>query len=102
MKGVLPWLVHWACRASTRDFSSVLAAGVGLVQNIFLCTRELYYVTFRFLYIFTMYLWMGEEGGEGGLERWGTVSLLTVLTGTVNILTVPASAVNIFPHSTLF
>ncbi len=34
MKGVLPWLVRWACRASTRGFCSTLAAIVGLVQNI--------------------------------------------------------------------
>jgi hypothetical protein len=35
MKGVLPWLVRWACRASKRDFCSALAALVGPVQNIF-------------------------------------------------------------------
>ncbi len=35
MKGVLPWLFDWACRASTRDFCSALAALVGPVQNIF-------------------------------------------------------------------
>jgi hypothetical protein len=33
MRGVLPWLVRWACRASTRDFGSALAALVGLVEN---------------------------------------------------------------------
>jgi hypothetical protein len=31
MKGALPWLVRWACRAGTRDFSSALAA-LGPVQ----------------------------------------------------------------------
>jgi hypothetical protein len=35
MKGVLPWLVRWACRAGTRDFCSALAAEVDPVQNIF-------------------------------------------------------------------
>jgi len=35
MKGVLPWLIYWACNADTRDFCSVLAALVGTVQNIF-------------------------------------------------------------------
>jgi hypothetical protein len=35
MKGVLPWLVLWVCRAGTRDFCSALAALVGSVQNIF-------------------------------------------------------------------
>jgi hypothetical protein len=38
MKGVLSWLVGWACRADTRDFSSALAAPVGPVQNIFFLT----------------------------------------------------------------
>jgi hypothetical protein len=35
IKGVLPLLVPWACRASTRDFCSALAALVGPVQNSF-------------------------------------------------------------------
>ncbi len=35
IKGVLPWLVRWACRNGTRDFCSALAALVGPVQNIF-------------------------------------------------------------------
>jgi hypothetical protein len=35
MKGVLPWLVRWACLAGTRDFCSALAALVGAVQYIF-------------------------------------------------------------------
>ncbi len=35
MEGVLLWLIHWACRAVTRDFWSALAALVGAVQNIF-------------------------------------------------------------------
>jgi hypothetical protein len=35
MKGVLPWLVRWACRAGTRDFYPVLAALVGQVPSIF-------------------------------------------------------------------
>jgi hypothetical protein len=29
MKGVLPWLVRWACHAGTRDFCSALTALVG-------------------------------------------------------------------------
>jgi hypothetical protein len=35
MKGVLPWLVRWACRAGTRNFCPALAALVGpvLVQK---------------------------------------------------------------------
>jgi hypothetical protein len=31
MKGVLPWLVHWAFRARKRDFCSAFAALVGPV-----------------------------------------------------------------------
>jgi hypothetical protein len=38
MKGLLPWLVCWACRAGTRDFCSALAALLGTVQNIFFLT----------------------------------------------------------------
>jgi hypothetical protein len=35
-KGLLPWLVNWACcHAGTRDFCSALAALVSPVQNIF-------------------------------------------------------------------
>jgi hypothetical protein len=33
MKGVLPWLVRWACRAGTRAFCSALAALVGPVHR---------------------------------------------------------------------
>jgi hypothetical protein len=37
-KGVLPWLVRWACRAraGTRDFCPALAASVGPVKKNFL------------------------------------------------------------------
>ncbi len=38
LKRVLPWVVHWACRAVTRDFCSALAVLVGPVQNIFFLT----------------------------------------------------------------
>jgi hypothetical protein len=38
MKGVLPQLFDWACRAGTRDFCPALAALVGPVQNIFFLT----------------------------------------------------------------
>jgi hypothetical protein len=33
MKGILPWLVRWACRAGKKDFYSALAALVGPVQR---------------------------------------------------------------------
>ncbi len=35
MKGVLPWLVHWACRAGTRDSCSALGALIGPVEIFF-------------------------------------------------------------------
>jgi hypothetical protein len=38
MKDVLPWLVHWARHASTRDVSPVLAALVGPFQKYFFLT----------------------------------------------------------------
>ncbi len=42
MKGVLTWLVRWACRAGPRDFCSALAALVGPVQNIFFLTLHFF------------------------------------------------------------
>ncbi len=38
MKGVLPWLVRWACRVGTRDVCPALDAVVGPVLNIFFLT----------------------------------------------------------------
>jgi hypothetical protein len=38
IKGVLSWLVRWACRAGTEYFCSALAALVGPAQNIFFLT----------------------------------------------------------------
>jgi hypothetical protein len=43
MKGVLPWMVRWACRVSTRDFFPALATIVGLVQNM--CFFTIHYFT---------------------------------------------------------
>jgi hypothetical protein len=40
MKGVLPWLIQWACRAGTRDFCLALAVLVGPVQNILFLTMH--------------------------------------------------------------
>jgi hypothetical protein len=37
-KGVLPWLLRWACRAGIRNFCPALAALVSLVQNVFFLT----------------------------------------------------------------
>jgi hypothetical protein len=38
MKGVLPWLIYWVCRAGIRVFRYALVALVGPVQNIFFLT----------------------------------------------------------------
>ncbi len=45
MKGVIPWLVRWACHAGTRDFCPAPAALVGPVQNIFSLTIH-YFTSF--------------------------------------------------------
>jgi hypothetical protein len=42
MKGVLPWLVHWARCAGTMDFCPALSALVSLVQNIIFLTAHLF------------------------------------------------------------
>ncbi len=46
MKGVLPWLVRWACHASTRDFCSALAALVGKILIFFFPHRIYYFNSF--------------------------------------------------------
>jgi hypothetical protein len=43
MKGALPWLVHWARHAGTRDVCPALAALVGQVQNFLFCHRTLFH-----------------------------------------------------------
>jgi hypothetical protein len=44
-----------------------------------------------------MYLWVGEEGGEGGWRRGGArergIECITVLSGTVNTLSVPIQSI---------
>ncbi len=55
MKGVLPWLVRWACRgAGTRDFCPASAALVGPVQNIFFIT----------VHFFTRYVPIAQLAGQ--------------------------------------
>ncbi len=48
-------VVHWACRAGTRDFTSALAAVVGSVQNIFP-----HHTLFQFLYVLS---WADSRAG---------------------------------------
>jgi hypothetical protein len=38
MKGVLPWLIHWARPAGTGDFCPAFAGLVGPVKNMFFLT----------------------------------------------------------------
>jgi hypothetical protein len=45
LKGVLPWLVHWACHAITRDFCPALGALFSPVQNIFFLASH-YFTSF--------------------------------------------------------
>jgi hypothetical protein len=42
MKGVLPWLVCWACRADTRDFLCLGCSSRPAVQNMFFPTRIIF------------------------------------------------------------
>ncbi len=48
MKGVLPWLVHWARRFSTGDLCPALAALVSLYYKIFV---SLPYTTYFTLFV---------------------------------------------------
>jgi hypothetical protein len=60
MKGVLPWLVHWACHAGTIDFCPVLAALVGPVQKYFFSHCTL----FKFIYPHCPENWKGSRAGS--------------------------------------
>ncbi len=46
MKGVLSWLVRWACRAGTRDFCSAWAALVGLPFSKYFSLTAHYFNSF--------------------------------------------------------
>ncbi len=65
MKGALPWLVSWACRAGTRDFCSTLAALVGPVQNIFFLT----------VHFFNSFVTIAQQAGHGQAAVLGRLSL---------------------------
>ncbi len=49
MKGVLPWLVRWACRAGTRDFCPALAASRRPSTKYFLPFPAHYFSSFVFI-----------------------------------------------------
>jgi hypothetical protein len=57
MKGVLPCLVRWACRAGTRYFFPALAALVGPVQYIFSLA----------VYYFNSFVPIAQEDGQEAL-----------------------------------
>jgi hypothetical protein len=66
MKGVLPCLVRWACRAGTRDFCSALAHLVDRVQNICFC----YKVCVSVSLLCVMFV-MGGRGDEENRKNLG-------------------------------
>ncbi len=57
MKGVLPWLLRWACRASTREFVLPWAALVGPVQNIFFLT----------VHYFNAFVSIAQQAGQAAM-----------------------------------
>ncbi len=69
MKGVLPWLVPWACRGSTKDFCSALAALVGPVENIFFLT----------VHYFNYFFPIAQQAGQAAML--GRLSLSVRLWG---------------------
>ncbi len=58
-KGVLPSLVPWFLRASTRDFRPALAALVGPVQNIFFLTGH----------YFPSFVPIAQQAGKAAVPR---------------------------------
>ncbi len=59
MKGVISWLVRWACRAGTRDIGSPLATLVGTVQNN-------HRALFQYLCPHRPASWAGSRAGSPG------------------------------------
>jgi hypothetical protein len=57
VKGVLPWLVCWACRAGTRDLCPALAALVGTVQYIF----------FLNVHYFNLFVLIAQQAGQAAV-----------------------------------
>ncbi len=76
VKGVLPWLIHWACRAGTRDFCSALAALVSLVQNIFFLSAH---------YFNAFYVPIAQQAGPAAVL--GRLSLNLTLASVADKLT---------------
>jgi hypothetical protein len=65
MKGVLPWMVLWACRAATRDFCAAMAALVSPVKKNF----------FLIIHYFTLYVPIAQQPGQWAYSlAWSPVS----------------------------
>ncbi len=60
-KGVLPWLVHLACRAGTIDFCPALAALGSPVQNIIFLTTHFFTLLVPSAHAAT---WAGSRAGS--------------------------------------
>jgi hypothetical protein len=69
MRGVLPWLVRWACFAGTRDLCSALAALIGLVQNIFFLT----------VHFFNFFVPIAQQASQAAVL--GRLSLIVCVSG---------------------
>ncbi len=76
MNGVLPWLLHWSCRAGTRDFCSALASLVSPVQNIFFLTAH---------YFNSFYVPIAQQAGQAAVL--GRLSLNLALASVADNLT---------------
>ncbi len=64
-RGVLPWLVPWACRTDTRDFRSALVAQVSPVKNIFFLT----------IHFFNSFVPIAQQVGHWQAAKLGRLSL---------------------------
>jgi hypothetical protein len=74
--GVLPWLVHWACRAGTRDFCSALAALVSPYKIYIFLTAH---------YFNSFYVPIAQQAGQAAVL--GRLSLNLALASVADKLT---------------
>jgi hypothetical protein len=56
MKGALPWLVRWECRAGTRVFCSTLAALVA--------QYKIYFFPRRTVHFFNFFVLIAQQAGQ--------------------------------------
>jgi hypothetical protein len=74
MKGILPWLVGWACHAGTRDLCSALAALVS-TKYFFLTVNS-----------FNSFVPTDQQVGHGHAAALGRMSLSTYVSLVFNML----------------